>query len=85
MSEPLTETLNELHEQLQDLRDVDDQEREQLIAAVAEIQASLDRFDTSSATLAKRFRDTTERFSDDHPGLTRTAGQFADMLSSLGI
>ncbi|MEM9586083.1 MAG: DUF4404 family protein [Planctomycetota bacterium] len=81
----LDETLDELHEQLANVNHLDGSERERLRQAVSEIQASLDRFDISSTSLAKRLRDATIEFEDSHPVVTQTAGRLVDMLSQMGI
>ncbi|QDT02118.1 hypothetical protein K227x_04890 [Rubripirellula lacrimiformis] len=85
MPESLQHTLRQLHEQLKTLDELDPTEREQLETAVQEIQDSLDRFDIKSSDLAKRFHESTEKFSSNYPHLTQTAGQFADMLAQMGI
>lgn len=85
MNEDLHATLLRLRENLDALDQIDADEREQLETSISEIQASLDRFDIQSSDLAKRFHQTTEKFSDNHPHFTRAAGQFADMLSQMGI
>ncbi|TWU50579.1 hypothetical protein Poly51_38710 [Rubripirellula tenax] len=85
MQESLQTTLRKLHDQLAELDGLDSAEREQLEIAIHEIQDSLDRFDIRSSDLAKRFYQSTEKFSENHPHLTQTAGQFADVLSQMGI
>ncbi|MGB7347240.1 MAG: DUF4404 family protein [Pirellulaceae bacterium] len=88
MNEQLQETLRQLHQQIDELNDQDQlepAEREQLAAAIAEIQESLDQHEIQSSDLAKRFHEMTESFSEAHPVLTRTAGQFADILAQMGI
>ena len=85
MTEQLTQTLQNLHEQLQQVEDLDEKDREHLRAAVDEIQASLDQSDVSSSGLAIGFQETTKKLAEAHPQLARTAGQIADMLSQMGI
>ncbi|QDT11759.1 DUF4404 family protein [Planctomycetes bacterium K23_9] len=85
MQESLKKTLQQLHEQLAVVEQLDDADREQLEAAVREIQDSLDKDDVKSSDLAKRFYETTEQFTKSHPWLSRTAGQVADTLSQMGI
>jgi uncharacterized protein YukE len=85
MHEPLRNTLRQLHDQLNALDELEASEREQLETAIREIHDSLDRFDIKSSDLAKRFHQSTAKFSDNHPHLTQTAGQFADILSQMGI
>jgi len=85
MQDSLQNTLQQLHEHLQQLEQVDAEEREQLELAIREIQDSLGRSEVDSSDLAKRFHQSTEKFSKNHPHLTQAAGQFADMLSQMGI
>lgn len=85
MNDELHEALSELHHQLEDLQELDADEREKLAQAVTEIQESLGRLDVKSSDLAKRLHQSTEKFADAHPQLTKTVGQFADMLAQMGI
>ena len=85
MSDTLANTLAKLHEQLQMLGDIDEQDRQMLSEAVAEIQDSLKREEIDSANLARNFHKTTQRFSQSHPRLTQFAGQVADALAAMGI
>jgi len=85
MSERLHVTIQELRTQLDASAELDQQDRKHLVEAIDEIQQSLDRSDVSSAGLAERFHETTERFVDAHPHLTRAAGQVADILAQMGI
>jgi methyl-accepting chemotaxis protein len=85
MPESLEATLRRLHDELGKLDTLNASEREQLKIAIDEIQDSLNRFDIRSADLAKRFHQSTQEAANKHPQLTQTAGQFADMLSQMGI
>lgn len=85
MNEELQNTLHQLHENLNALDHIDDEERAQLEESIEEIQASLDRFEIKSSDLAKRFHQSAEKFSDHHPHFTQTAGQVADTLAQMGI
>jgi methyl-accepting chemotaxis protein len=85
MNEKLTQTLKELHQQLESVDHLDPDEIDQLRQAVAEIQDSLGKQDVDSANLAKLFHEKTEAIAEAYPGLTRAAGQVADMLSQMGI
>jgi hypothetical protein len=85
MNKDILETLSELRRHLDELEPIDDQQRHALQASLQEIQVSLDRNDVKSSSLAKSFHESTEEFSDNHPLLTRTAGQIADMLAQMGI
>lgn len=85
MNDKLQETLADLHEQLQQIKELEPDERVRLEEAIAEIKQSLDQSDIQSSDLAERFHRSTEKFADAHPLLTRAAGQVADMLSQMGI
>ena len=85
MSERLIETLDELHQQLQGLESLDEEDRRKLRAAVDEIRESLDQDHIDSGGLAKSFHQITEQFAEAHPRLTETAGRFADLLAQMGI
>lgn len=85
MNEELHETVRQLRQQIADTEELSDSERESLASAMEEIQASLVRFEIQSSDLAKRFHLETQKFSDANPRLTQAAGQFADMLSQMGI
>jgi ABC-type transporter Mla subunit MlaD len=85
MNENLTQTLQDLHQQLEAVDRLKSDEIAQLRQAVSEIQNSLDRQDIDSANLAKLFHQKTEAIAEAYPALTRAAGQVADMLSQMGI
>lgn len=85
MNDELHQTVEHLRQQIADTKQLSDSDRESLASAMAEIQASLSRFEIQSSDLAKRFHLETQKFSDANPRLTQVAGQFADMLSQMGI
>jgi uncharacterized protein YukE len=85
MQDSLQHTLQQLQDQLVTLDGLAESEREQLEAEIREIQYSLDRFEIKSSDLAKRFHQSTERFSGNHPQLNQTAGHVVAVLSQLGI
>ena len=85
MRQTLDEILVQLHEQLANVDDLDDEQVQQLRAAVAEIESTLDRTDVSSAGLAGRLEEATRQFSHSHPTLTTTVGRIADLLAQMGI
>ena len=85
MSETLRETLDHLREQLHAAGELSVSDRRQLQATVEEIHTSLEDDTIDSASIAQRFHESTQAFCESHPQLTRTAGQFADMLSQMGI
>lgn len=85
MRQQLEATLEELHEQLHSVDNLDSEQIHLLRSALEEIQTTLDRSDVSSSTLGQRLRDATRQFSQSHPVLTDTAGKIADLLSQMGI
>lgn len=85
MNDQLTETLQLLHQQLENLDPLNDNDRQQLRQAVVEIQESLNQGEVDSANLARDLHAKTEGFADSHPTLTRLAGQVADLLGQMGI
>ncbi|MCG8649337.1 MAG: DUF4404 family protein [Pirellulales bacterium] len=85
MHRDLIETLDDLHQQLAHIQDLDEEEVRRLRESVEEIQQSLDQSDVSSAGLAKRLQEASDRFQQSHPVLTQTVGRVADMLAQMGI
>ena len=88
-TEDLREILNNLHAQLQDATPKSDEERELLEQAVAEIRGALVAAGAPTAEshgpVLERLKELTERFEDNHPGLTFMVGRLGDMLGKLGI
>lgn len=85
MRTQLEETLDQLRQQLAGIEELDVDEREELQAAVNEIQNSLDRAEVDSQSLANRLSDATAHFQEAHPSLTNSVGRIADMLAQMGI
>ncbi|MDA8744870.1 DUF4404 family protein [Rubripirellula amarantea] len=85
MRQELENALAQLHKHLQDVQELDVEERARLEAAVTEIQTSLDRSEVNSQSLAERLQEATEEFKASHPALTENLGRIADMLSQMGI
>lgn len=85
MRETLDETLRDLHQQLANVEDLDQQHVEMLRTALGEIQQTLDEKDVSSAGMAERLNEASQQFSSSHPVLTNTIGRIADLLAQMGI
>ncbi|KAA1258975.1 hypothetical protein LF1_15000 [Rubripirellula obstinata] len=85
MRTELEKTLDQLHLQLQDVSELDEDEREQLRETIAKIKSSLDESEVNSHSLATGLQTATQSFSDTHPKLTENLGRVADMLSQMGI
>ena len=85
MRKKLEATLQELHDYLSSVKDIDEDQAEMLRASLAEIQATLDSQEVDSSSLAKSLVDRTLSFSETHPTLTSAVGRVADLLSQMGI
>ena len=85
MRPELEKTLAQLHQQLENIEDLNEADVQKLREVAQEIQSTLDRSDVSSATLAERLEEATRQFSQSHPALTNTVGRIADLLSQMGI
>ncbi|MCR9293893.1 MAG: DUF4404 family protein [bacterium] len=85
MRQTLDETLKDLHDQLAEVEDLDQEHVDMLRTALTEIQETLDEQHVSSATLAERLKEASQQFSSSHPLLTNTIGRVADLLSQMGI
>lgn len=86
-SEKLRSTLAELEAELQSLDSLDDQTREELAEAAAEIAATLRRGKRSEAT--SRVEDSLQgrlvEFEASHPQLAGIVTRLIDGLGQLGI
>jgi chromosome segregation ATPase len=86
-SEKLRATLAELESELQSLDSIDDQTREELADAAAEIAATLRRGKRSAATM--RVEDSLQsrlaQFEASHPQLAGIVTRLIDGLGQLGI
>ena len=84
----LRATLDQLHQQLQDVDNLDQQVREQLATAMADIQGALSakRNDVrADSNLSGRLSDTTLHFEETHPTLAGTVRSIIDTLARMGI
>lgn len=86
MEQRLRQTLEQLHEELEQADSLDPGSRELLREVMGDIREALDRPQTSeSASLLDRLREATGEFEESHPRLTAAVGRVADALSNLGI
>lgn len=85
----LRETLQQLHEELEEGPKVDDNVRELLRSVMQDIQHLLDEEGGQSTShhrsLVGRIEEATTYFEASHPNLTAAAGRVIDALSSMGI
>jgi cell division septum initiation protein DivIVA len=92
----LKTTLDQLHRDIAQLDKTDPALRQQLLQALAEIQATLQneagatgpaKAATSAKrdSLIKRLRETAQRFEASHPALSENIGGLIDTLGQSGI
>jgi hypothetical protein len=88
-TERLHDAMRDLHKALGTMQDLDESDRDELTAAIAEIRATLDSTEQdladSDGTIRGRLVAAVERFEDRHPKLTQLVGRLADSLSELGV
>jgi cell division septum initiation protein DivIVA len=95
-SEQLKATLDQLHRDIAQLDKADPTLRQQLVQALAEIQATL-QIESAPAgpakaaasanrdSLVRRLRETAQRFEASHPALSENIGGLIDTLAQSGI
>jgi ABC-type transporter Mla subunit MlaD len=82
----LRATLSELHEELKDIDQLDDQTREMLTNTANELDEVLgEEASEQRQTLSQQLSDVAQEFEDSHPQLTRLLGSIVDALAQLGI
>jgi cell division septum initiation protein DivIVA len=89
-SEQLKATLDQLHRDIAQLDKTDPVLRQQLVQALAEIQATLQgpakaAVSAKRDSLIKRLRETAQRFEASHPALSENIGGLIDTLGQSGI
>jgi conjugal transfer/entry exclusion protein len=85
----LRDTLEKLHQELEQTENLDDESRQGLQHLMADIQAALDRKEPSSAEEDESFGDqlteAIQQYEISHPSLTATLQHALDILSGAGI
>ncbi len=82
----LRATLSELHEELKEIDQLDDQTREMLTNTANELDEVLgEEASEQRQTLSQQLSDVAQEFEDSHPQLTRLLGSIVDALAQLGI
>lgn len=83
----LREALGEVHDLLENTRELASEDRAELRSAMRDIQNALSEgsTDTLSGSIAEGLRAAVGRFEDRHPRLTEVIGRIADSLSEMGI
>ena len=92
--EILKSTLHELEAELASVEELDDEARQLLQSAAAEIQEALQHDDAqtavtsatdASSTWTDKLYDVAGDFEQSHPTLSRVVGNVASALAQLGI
>jgi len=85
----LDQSLEQLHEELQQVNSVDENERKILQKLAADIHELLDQKEDAQPQRYKRLgeglRQELERLEISHPSLTMLMGQVIDALAKMGI
>jgi hypothetical protein len=90
-SQNLRDTLDQLHRQLEAAPDIDPEMRAQLAATVVDLQARLERGESTSDeerasdSVPDRLTEALRHFEGSHPTLAGTLGSIIDALSQMGI
>ena len=85
----LRDTLEKLHQELEQTENLDEESRQQLEHLMGDIRTTLDREEPSSAEEDESFGDqlteAIQEYEISHPGLTATLQHALDILSGAGI
>lgn len=83
----LTQLLEQLHQELDNVEAVDEKGRELLRALNADIESLLERTESgaSDEPLLKRLQVTIDHFETSHPALTTALSQMLNALNNAGI
>lgn len=81
----LRELLQQLHDELERTKSVDEKGREMLSHLSADIQQFLDPTRENPTTLLRRLQDAIDHFEAEHPAVTAALSQMLNALSNAGI
>lgn len=81
----LRELLQQLHDELERTKSVDEKGREMLRHLSADIQQFLDPAQENPETLLERLQDAIDHFEVEHPAVTAALSQMLNTLSNAGI
>jgi len=81
----LRRILEELREQLDGAKELDEESRHALRETASEIESALDSSDFSLGSQLEALRERIERFGSSHPRITETVRRLVDQLSEMGI
>ena len=85
-TEKLKATLTALHTQLSQIDELDSVTRDDLAAALAEIQTALtNKTSPAGKPLMRRLGEAARHFEDSHPALATSIGSLIDTLGRSGI
>ncbi len=81
----LRELLQQLHDELERTKSVDEKGREMLRLLNAEIQQFLDPAQDNPTTLLGRLQDAIDHFEVEHPAVTAALSHMLNTLSNAGV
>ena len=83
----LQQKLSELHAEIDDAQDVDEEARQLLIHLQQDIQRLLERDSDAEAhrSLTERLNQAIKQFEVTHPDLSLSKGQLVDLQARVGI
>jgi len=85
----LRDTLEKLHQELEQTDNLDDESRQRLQHLMGDIRIALDREGPSPTehyqSLGDQLNDAIQRYEISHPGLTAAMKHALDILSGVGI
>lgn len=87
-SDKLHQTLDQLHEQLDEAERLDPQTAAQLKKTIGDIRTTLQEKGLEAeahSTLSQRLSDAAIHFEESHPTISGTLERLVDMLAQMGI
>jgi len=85
----LRDTLEKLHQELDQISDLDDESRQRLEHLMGDIRTVLDQEEPSTAehyqSLGDQLNDAIQRYEVSHPNLTAAMSHALDILSGVGL
>jgi uncharacterized membrane protein YccC len=85
----LRDTLEKLHQELEQTENLDDEARQRLEHLMGDIRTVLDREEPPTAehyqSLGDQLNDAIQRYEISHPSLTAAMSHALDILSGVGI
>lgn len=82
-NQELTELLRKLHDELDDIKDVDEKSLQLLRDLEKDIDEVLERSDQDS--LVERLREAIREFEVTHPSITAMLSEISNILNNAGI